>query len=597
MMFPGMKTWFAILSLFFCLACMAADKPKSVATPLVSKEDKKNAEKEFKTAQELQRQGKPDDALVAVLKAQELMPGNVEFMTMGEMLRQQIVGDHMEAGNHLAAAGDPVGAAQRFRMALAIDPQNAYAAQRLRDVEPPDGDAEHKHVLQLLASVDQINLEPAPGRKSFHLQGDTRQLYTQIGAAFGVFMQFDQNLTSRVIRFDLDNVDFYTATDVAGKMTKSFWSPISSHDAMVATDTVETRKQYERLALRTFYVGNVSAQTDLNDLVNVMRTIFDMKLISIQPSQNTITVRAPREQVEAAASMLDNLMDAKPEMMLEVTEYEIDTDRLRDMGLNLPTSFQVFNIPSEIRRVLGSDAQSVIDQLNRTGTIDPSTISPSALANLAGSPLLGPFLVFGKGKGLTGVTAPPITAKLSFNSSIATNLEAMTLRAIDGEAATFRVGTKFPIVNSTFSNVALSTRGQVQVGNTPQFTYEDLGITLKATPHYHSNGDITLVIDLKIQGLGTLQINSIPDITSRSYVGTITVHDGEQSVITGLLSEQELRSVEGFPILSSLPALKNVLSSTSKERIHNEILIMITPHVVRKPFHDRGSSVFWNVSP
>src|SRR5579864_5935715 len=104
MMFPGMKTWFAILSLFFCLACMAADKPKSVATPLVSKEDKKNAEKEFKTAQELQRQGKPDDALVAVLKAQELMPGNVEFMTMGEMLRQQIVGEHMEAGNHLAAS-------------------------------------------------------------------------------------------------------------------------------------------------------------------------------------------------------------------------------------------------------------------------------------------------------------------------------------------------------------------------------------------------------------------------------------------------------------------------------------------------------------
>lgn len=588
-----MKTVFSILSLFLCLACAAADGPKSV----VSKEDKKAAEKEFKNAQDLQRAGKPDDALVAVLKAQELMPGNVEFMTLGEMLRQQIVGEHVEAGNHLAAAGDPLGAAQRFRTALSIDPQNAYVAQRLHDVAPPQGDAEQKHVLQLLASVDQINLEPAPGRKAFHLQGDTRQLYTQIGAAFGISMQFDQNLTSRIVRFDLDNVDFYTATEVAGKMTKSFWSPVSSHEAMVATDTVETRKQYERLALRTFYVGNVSAQTDLNDLVNVMRTIFDMKLVSIQPSQNTITVRAPREQVEAAASLLDNLMDAKPELMLDVEEFEIDTDRLRDAGLNLPTSFQVFSIPSEIRRVLGSDAQRVIDQLNRTGTIDPSTISPSALANLAGSPLLTPFLVFGKGQGLTGITVPSVGAKLSMNSSTATNLEAMTLRAIDGEAATFRVGTRFPIVNSTFSNVALSSRGQVQVGNTPQFTYEDLGITLKATPHYHANGDITLVMDLKIQGLGALQINNIPDITSRSYVGTITVHDGEQSVIMGLMSEQELRSVQGLPLLSNLPGLKTLLSSTSKERIHNELLIVITPHVVRKPFHDRGSSVFWSMAP
>jgi Flp pilus assembly secretin CpaC len=592
-----MRICFAILTLFFCLACMAADKPRSALPGTVSKEDKKAAEKEFKDAQDLQRAGKPDDALLAVLKAQELMPGNVEFMTMGEMLRQQIVGEHMEAGNHLAAAGDSAGAAQRFRMALSIDPQNSYAAQRLRDVEPPDGDAEHKHVLQLLASVDQINLEPAPGRKNFHLQGDTRQLYSQIGAAFGVFMEFDSNLTSRVIRFDLDNVDFYTATELAGKMTKSFWSPISNNTAMVASDTPETRKQYERMALRTFYVGNVSAQTDLNDLVNVMRTIFDIKLVSIQPGQNTITVRAPREQVEAAASMLDNLMDAKPEISLEVTEYEIDTDRTRDMGLNLPTSFQVFNIPSEIRRVLGSDAQSVIDQINKTGTIDPSKISPTALANLAGSPLLGPFLIFGKGNGLTGITAPPISAKLAMNSSVATNLEAMTLRTIDGEAATFRVGTRFPIVNSTFSNVAVSTRGQVQVGNTPQFTYEDLGITLKATPHYHSNGDITLAMDLKVQGLGTLQINSIPDITSRSYVGTITVHDGDQSVIMGLISEQELRSMQGFPILSSLPGLKNVLSVNSKDHIHNELLIVITPHVVRKPFHDRGSSVFWNVNP
>src|SRR6185312_15298872 len=135
-----MRICFAILTLFFCLACMAADKPKS-AVPGVSKEDKKAAEKEFKDAQDLQRAGKPDEALVAVLKAQELIPGNVEFMTMGEMLRQQIVGEHMEAGNHLAAAGDSAGAAQRFRMALSIDPQNSYAAQRLRDVEPPDGDA------------------------------------------------------------------------------------------------------------------------------------------------------------------------------------------------------------------------------------------------------------------------------------------------------------------------------------------------------------------------------------------------------------------------------------------------------------------------
>ena len=78
-----------------------------------------------------------------------------------------------------------------------------------------------------------------------------------------------------------------------------------------------------------------------------------MKLVNIQPRRNLITIRAPGSQVEAAASLLENLMDAKPELVLDIKEFEIDTDSLRDMGINLPTGFQVFNIPSEIRRVSG----------------------------------------------------------------------------------------------------------------------------------------------------------------------------------------------------------------------------------------------------
>jgi type II secretory pathway component GspD/PulD (secretin) len=322
-----------------------------------------------------------------------------------------------------------------------------------------------------------------------------------------------------------------------------------------------------------------------------------MRLVSIQPTRNTITVRAPREQVEAAASLIDNLMDAKPELIIDVTEYEIDTDKLRNMGLNLPTSFQVFNIPSEIRRVLGSDAQPVIDQLNSTGTIDPSKIPATSLSNLANSPLLLPFIFFGKGLGLTGITVPSISGKLQLNDSQSYTLEHMTLRATDGEAASFRVGTRFPVVNSTFTDVAFSSKGQTQLGNTPQFTYEDLGITLKTTPHYHSDGDVTLVLDLAIQGLGAIQLNSIPDITSRTYKGTITVQDGSPSVIMGSITDQELRSAQGLPLLANSPVLNNVLSSRSTEHIHNELLIVVTPHVVRKPFHDRGSSVLWNITP
>ncbi|HEY6972050.1 MAG TPA: hypothetical protein VJA94_22755, partial [Candidatus Angelobacter sp.] len=228
-----MKSWSAILMLFFCLACAAADSPK----PVLSKHDRQEAEKEFKNALELRKKGKPEEAFLAMTRATQLFPGNVEYITFAEALRQQIVGAHLEAGNRLANAGDSAGAVQEFRTALGIDPENAYIVQRLHDVGPPDPDIENRHVLQLLASVDQINLQPLPGRKNFHFQGDIRALYTQIGTTFAVSMQFDQGLSSRNLRFDLDNVDFYTAMELAGKMTKTFWAPVSSREAIIANDT------------------------------------------------------------------------------------------------------------------------------------------------------------------------------------------------------------------------------------------------------------------------------------------------------------------------------------------------------------------------
>ncbi len=586
-----MKLLASILAVFLCLPCFAAGKSKSA----VPKRDREAAATEFKQAMEYEKQGKTEDALMAASQASELDPSNSEYLLTRETLRQQIVSLRLDSGNRLAERGDNAGAAAEFRRAIQIDPSNTYLQQRLRDVSPAE-DPERRHTLELLASVDQITLRPQPGKKNLRLQGDARMIYTQIGQAFGVFMTFDQNLSSRTIRFDVDNGDFYTATTIAGKMLKTFWAPVASDQAIVANDTQENRRQYERLALRTFYVNNFNQPADLNDVVNIFRTIFEMKFVSLQADKHTITVRAPRAEVEAAASLIDNLMEARPELLLDVQEFEYDADKARNVGLNVPTDFQVFNIPSEIRRVLGPDAQPVIDQLNQTGTIDPSKINPSDLANLANSPLIQPFIFFGKGLGLTGFTVPGISGTLSASKSFSLNMEHVTLRATDGEAATFRVGSKFPILSGTFTNVGISAQGQAVIGNTPQFQYTDLGLTLKATPHYHANGLVRLDLEFEISGLGTASLNNIPELTSRSYKANITVREGEPSVLTGLVTDQELRSARGWPGLGQIPGLKSILSADSKDRAHNEIMIIITPHVLRKPFRDHGSSTFWTLN-
>lgn len=589
LLFP-MRFWLFILVLSLGAAGLAAEKPHST----VSKKDRQAAAKDFKRALELQKAGQAEDALQAVSRAVQLFPGNLEYLTAQQMLRQQIAGNYLQRGNRLAEAGDKAGAATQFREALNLDPENSYVQERLRQVSPAD-DPERQRTMEVLASVDQIELAPARAKGNIHVRGDTRTVYTEIGRAFNVSVQFDQALSVRPMRFDLDDVDFYTAMRLAGKMSRTFWAPVSSHEVIVAADTQELRRQYERLSMRTFYLGNATSASDLTDVVNVLRSIFDVKIVSVEASRNTITVKAPRETVEAAASFIDNVMDARPEVMLDLQAFQYDTDKTVKYGLDLPTSFVVFNIPSEIRRVLGPDAQPVIDQLNRTGTIDPSKIPASALANLQGSPLLAPFVFFGKGLGLTGIATPPITGQLSLNSSMASSLEHVTLRAIDGETATLRVGDRFPIVTGTFATVAVTAVASAAVGSSPQFQYEDLGLTLKVKPHYMPSGEVKLDFDLQIEALGTASVNNIPELTSRSFKGNITVEAGEASVIAGEISDQELRSTKGYPAIGQVTGLQPVLNSNSRQRTHTQILVVVTPYIVRKPFHDKGTSIFWDL--
>jgi general secretion pathway protein D len=587
-----MKRFSYILMVVLCLAAVSTAGKKDGG---VSKKDHEAAEQEYKHAVEMQKAGQLEEAVAAATRAALFEPSNVGYATFREVLKQQVVNGFLDRGNALAEAGDREGAAAQFNLGLAEDPNNNYLHQRLRDVTPQEK-SEHDHVVELLASVDDINLTPQTGKRTLHLSGDTRSVYTQLGKIFGITFQFDTNFTSRPVQFDIDSVDFFFASQLLGKMTKTFWSPLTAQDALVANDTQENRTSYERMSMRTFYVGGATSAADLNDIANILRTILDIRFVIVEPNKNVITVRAPREKVVIAASLLDSLLDVRPEIMLEVNEYEIDFDNLRQYGLSLPTSFTVFNIPSEIRRVLGSGAQSVIDQLNKTGTIDPSTISPSALGNLAGSPLLLPFLFFGKGQSLTGITVSPIGAQLSQTKSYASNTERAQLRSLDGEAATFRVGSKFPIVSSNFNTVAFSARGSVSAGSIPQFTYIDLGLTLKITPHYHADGEVKLDFEVEVQGLGTASINNIPELTTRSFKGNITAMEGEPSVLAGLLTDTETKATSGYPGIGQIPGLQAVVNTNNRETAHTEIIVVITPRVIRKPFHDKGSSVFWDVN-
>jgi type II secretory pathway component GspD/PulD (secretin) len=586
-----MKSWLYLTLFLSCaLACPAQEDLGGAPFS----QDLTPAEKSFQRAVKLEQQGKLDKALEELNKAVKLAPGEIKYATARELLRSQIAGRHIDQGNVLAEGGDQKSAEAQFKSALAIDPKNGYAQERLHDVSP---DPEREPVLQLLASVEEVTTNPNPGKSNFHIHGDTKELYEAIARAFGITIAYDSSLTSQRVRFDVDDLDFYTAMRLAGKATRTFWAPISSKRIIVANDTQEMRREYQRMALQTFYVSNAATPAELNDIANVLRNVFEVKLVNVAPGNNTITVRAPKEQMAAIAGVLDDAVQGRPEVLLDVKAYELDHNKALQYGLALPNSFTVFNVYAAIYAALGSNAQSVINQLKQTGTINPATIPIGSLANLQKSPLLQPFVFFGKGWGLTGITYPTLTGTLSSQVSFVNTLEHVTLRAENGNPATLMIGTRFPIPVGAFTNVALAaTGGLPQIGaTTPQFQYEDLGLTFKATPHLQAGEDVNLEVELQIKGLGTQQLNSIPVLTNRAYKGSITLKDGEPAEVAAIIDNQVQSATSGYPGIGGLPGVSSVINTNSKQNNSTEILILVTPHIIRKSVH-RLDNVVWGAN-
>ena len=242
-----MKPLVYILMLVLCLAAVSAAGKKDGG---VSKKDHEAAEQEYKQAVQMQKAGQLEEAIAAATRAALYEPSNVAYATFREILKQQVINGFLDRGNSLAEAGNREGAAAQFKLGLAEGSENTYLQQRLRDVLP-EAKSEHERVAELLASVDDINLTPQPGKRTLHLSGDTRAIYTQLGKIFGITFQFDTNFITRRMQFDVDNVDFFFAAQLLGKMTKTFWSPLTAQDALVANDTQENRTAYERMSMRS----------------------------------------------------------------------------------------------------------------------------------------------------------------------------------------------------------------------------------------------------------------------------------------------------------------------------------------------------------
>jgi len=529
-------------------------------------------------------------------EAAQLVPGNIDYAGARELARMELAQQHLDAGNRLLADGRQPQAVAEFRAALELDAANSFTQQRLMDAL---GDAAPRPSprLRLVARSDPIDIRPRPGPADLHYRGDSRGLYEMIARSFGVKASFDQSFSSRPVRFDVQAVDFAKAMELAGMVGKSFWVPLSESEFVVAADTAENHRQLDRMSLRGFYVPEAATPQELNDIVGTLRGVFDIKLISASPGKNLITVRAPRATLDAATQFLERLSQGGPQqVLLDVQTFDIDHTVLRNLGMQLPLQYNIINL-SQIASLLAAapNIQQLINQLIASGGINQanSTALTALLSQLQSSQvntlLTTPFATFGGGITLTGVTIPPAVANFSFNSSNIRSLEHMTLRAMQGKPASLMIGTRYPILNASFAPIfntpaiAQSIQNNSFVAPIPSVSYEDLGLTVKATPTVHGESDVTLDLETQLRALTGEVLNGVPVISQRSYKSTITVKNGETAVVVGYINRTEQLSLAGLPGLGAIPDVGLATADQNKNAEDDEFLLVITPHILELP--------------
>jgi len=550
----------------------------------------------FDAGVKLKNSGKLEQAFDKFQQAAELNPHSVDYVTAREIAREELAMEAISRGNKALREQKEIVAMAEFRRALEFDPQNEFATQRLRESvwRSNPGAA----TMRIADNSNEILLQPNSSHHDFHFRGDAHSLFTEVTKAYGINVEFDESVKTTRTHFDIEDVNFATAMEAASSATKTFWITLTPKAILVIADNAQNRSSFERMSIRTYYLPDATTPQELTDITNLLRVVLELRFVVQDPAESSIVVRAPQPVLEAATQLLQNIVQARPEVLLDVRVYQISQSLLRQLGANLPTQFTLFNISPALIAGLGLGAQNLINQLIASGGINQanSTGIQALLGQLAqsnsGNSLLQlqPFVTFGGGLTFMGLNASPPGVGYTFNlnESSIQNLENAQLRASQNSASSLLIGEKYPIINATYSPIYNTQAIANVIGNgsyiapVPSVNYEDLGLKLKVTPLIHADS-VSMKLELQLRSLGASTVNGIPIINNREYTGSITARAGESSVVAGIISESDSRNIMGWPFLSRVPGLTYTASEHDKNVNDADLLVVITPHILRAP--------------
>jgi len=520
-----------------------------------------------------------DAAFAFYQKAAKADPFNANYKIKLNRVRFDASEMHVKRGVEMRNRGDLQGAAGEFQRAQQIDASSPVADQELRKTvemiaeknraadaaAEPTSDPNDQPLAALPPEIKPLSRAPI----NLKMTEDAKKVFDTIGKLAGLTVIYDPDFPARRITVELNNVTLEQALEIAQLESKAFVKPVTENTIFVIPDQPQKRRDYEEQVVKTLYVSNTVQPQELTEIVTGLRQLLDLKRITQLNSQNAIIVRDTPDKLLLAEKMIRDIDKAKPEVIVQVEVLEARTDRLRDLGI-LP----------------GQTASVAINPNTSTTTGGGSTTSNSGTTLSQLRHLTGNDVVFT----LPGATATAILSDTS--TKIIQNPE---VRSVDGQTAKLKIGDRIPVATGSFSSglgLAAGTAGGISPLVNTQFTYLDVGVNIDLTPRVHPNRDVSLKLKVEVSAhTNDVNIGGItqPVISQRVIEHDIRLKEGEVSILAGLIQRTESKSLNGWPGLAKLPLLHYLFSEEKKDIQEDEVLIVLTPRIVRIPEWTRAN--------
>ncbi len=329
-----------------------------------------------------------------------------------------------------------------------------------------------------------------------------------------------------------DALDLITSSNQLAKKV------IDSRTIVIYPNTAEKHREYQEQLVRVFNLSN----SDPKGAAAFLKAMLKIREPFVDERTNLLALRDSPENIQLAERLLAVFDSAEPEVLLEVEVLEVAASRLNELGVKFPSSFSLTPLPP-----VGSGSLTL-------GNLD------------------------GIGRDRIGVGFNPNNLLVNLRREVgdSSTLANPKLRVRNKEKAKILIGDKIPIVSTT-----TGTGGFVS----ENISYLDVGLKLDVEPTVFADDEVAIKIGLEVSSLGpstkTTGGSLAYQIGTRNANTLLRLRDGETQLLAGLISRDERSTSSRVPGLGDLPVLGRLFSSQLDDGKRSELLLAITPRVLR----------------